>query len=204
MHKTLLILGLLLRGPLHGYELHRIVRAHGVLYTDLKKANLYYLLDRLQQDGDLTVQIEPGARGARGERLIYALTEQGRTRFFELLRTILQTFDPVHTGVDAAVVFLSRLPSNEALALLQERRQMVVARRDEVALELGDLSGASPWNAIAADHMLSLIDAERDWLDRALARLQAPDTDTSSTTAPGHEHETTRPEPLPAGQTHTP
>src|SRR5260221_5403007 len=106
MHKSLLILGLLLRGPLHGYEIHRIVRAHGALYTDLKKANLYYLLDRLQQDGALTVRAESGARGARGERLIYALTDQGRTRFFDLLRAILRTFDPVHTGVDVADVFL--------------------------------------------------------------------------------------------------
>ena len=44
LHKSLLILGLLVHRPLHGYELHRIVRAHGELYTDLKKANLYYLL----------------------------------------------------------------------------------------------------------------------------------------------------------------
>jgi len=173
MHKTLLILGLLLRGPLHGYEIHRIVRAHGALYTDLKKANLYYLLDRLQQDGALTVHAEPGARGARGERLIYALTDQGRARFFDLLRAILRTFDPVHTGVDVAVVFLAQLPPAEAVTLLQERRQVVGARRAQVAAELGDLTVGNGWSAIAADHLLSLIDAEQAWLDRALARLHA-------------------------------
>ena len=173
MHKTLLILGLLLRGPLHGYEIHRIVRAHGALYTDLKKANLYYLLDRLQQDGALTVHAEPGARGARGERLIYALTNQGRARFFDLLRAILRTFDPVHTGVDVAVVFLAQLPPAEAVTLLQERRQVVGARRAQVAAELGDLTVGNGWSAIAADHLLSLIDAEQAWLDRALARLHA-------------------------------
>ncbi len=173
MHKTLLILGLLLRGPLHGYEIHRIVRAHGALYTDLKKANLYYLLDRLQQDGALTVHAEPGARGARGERLIYALTNQGRARFFDLLRAILRTFDPVHTGVDVAVVFLAQLPPAEAVTLLQERRQVVGARRAQVAAELGDLTVGNGWSAIAVDHLLSLIDAEQAWLDRALARLHA-------------------------------
>ncbi len=173
MHKTLLILGLLLRGPLHGYEIHRIVRAHGALYTDLKKANLYYLLDRLQQDGALTVHAEPGARGARGERLIYALTDQGRARFFDLLRAILRTFDPVHTGVDVAVVFLAQLPPAEAVTLLQERRQVVGARRAQVAAELGDLTVGNGWSAIAVDHLLSLIDAEQAWLDRALARLHA-------------------------------
>ncbi len=173
MHKTLLILGLLLRGPLHGYEIHRIVRAHGALYTDLKKANLYYLLDRLRQDGALTVHTEPGARGARGERLIYALTDQGRAQFFNLLRAVLRSFAPVHTGVDVAVVFLAQLPPTEAVALLQERRQIVAARRAQVAAELGDLTTSDGWSAIAADHLLSLIDAEQAWLDRALARLHA-------------------------------
>lgn len=182
VHKTLLILGLLLRGPLHGYEIHRIVRAHGALYTDLKKANLYYLLDRLQQDGALTVHAEPGARGARGERLIYALTDQGRAQFFELLRAILRTFDPVHTGVDVAVVFLAQLPPAEAVTLLQERRQIVVARRAQVAAELGDLTARSRWSAIAADHLLSLIDAELAWLDRALARLHEPDDGADNST----------------------
>ncbi len=38
MHKALLILGLLQGGPKTGYDLNRIVRAHGELYTDLKKA----------------------------------------------------------------------------------------------------------------------------------------------------------------------
>ena len=83
MHKILLLLGLLLRRPLHGYELHRIVRAHGELYADLKKGNLYYLLDRLAAEGYLKVQAEPGTRGARGERVIYELTDQGRARFVE-------------------------------------------------------------------------------------------------------------------------
>ncbi len=89
MHKILLLLGLLLRRPLHGYELHRIVRAHGELYADLKKGNLYYLLDRLAAEGYLKVQAEPGTRGARGERVIYELTDQGRARFKTLLREVL-------------------------------------------------------------------------------------------------------------------
>src|SRR5713226_7824384 len=100
MHKLLLLLGLLRQGPLYGYELHRIVRAHGELYTDLKKANLYYLLDRLARDGYLDVQVEPGARGPRGERIIYTITAKGREYFEHLLRGVLRTYEPVHTGID--------------------------------------------------------------------------------------------------------
>jgi hypothetical protein len=78
----------------------------GMQSMSSSRGDLSYLLDRLQQDGALTVHAESGARGACGERLIYALTDQGRARFSDLLRAILRTFDPVHTGVDVAVVFL--------------------------------------------------------------------------------------------------
>ncbi len=112
MHKGLLILGLLHNHPLSGYDLHRIVRAHGELYTDLKKANLYYLLDRLAKDGYVKVRAEPGARGPRGERLVYSSTKKGRERFIELLYEILR------------------------------------------------------------NHLLCLIDAELQWIDRSLAHLR--------------------------------
>jgi DNA-binding PadR family transcriptional regulator len=172
MHKVLLLLGLLLRGPLHGYELHRIVRAHGELYADLKKANLYYLLERLAAEGSLQVQAEPGTRGARGERLVYELTDQGRTQFTELLHATLQNYEPVHTGVETAIVFLSYLPPADGLRLLTERRQIVAARRATVAADIGDQENNAPLVRIAGDHLLSLIDAELAWLDRSLAYLE--------------------------------
>ncbi len=172
MHKVLLLLGLLLRGPLHGYELHRIVRAHGELYADLKKANLYYLLERLAAEGSLQVQAEPGTRGARGERLVYELTDQGRTQFTELLHATLQNYEPVHTGVETAIVFLSYLPPADGLRLLTERRQIVAARRTTVAADIGDQENNAPLVRIAGDHLLSLIDAELAWLDRSLAYLE--------------------------------
>jgi DNA-binding PadR family transcriptional regulator len=67
MHKVLLLLGMLLGGPLYGYQLHQIVRAHGELYADLKKANLYYLLERLAKEGYLETEVETSARGFWGQ-----------------------------------------------------------------------------------------------------------------------------------------
>ncbi len=171
MHKVLLLLGLLLPGPLYGYELHRIVRAHGELYADLKKANLYYLLERLATEGFLHVETEAGARGARGERLIYEITGQGRERFMELLREIMQTYEPVHTGVDTAVVFLAYLPRAEGLQLLAERQHIVAERRAQVVADLGDQEKNGPLVRIAGDHLLSLIDAELAWIARSLQYL---------------------------------
>jgi DNA-binding PadR family transcriptional regulator len=185
MHKVLILLGLLLHGPRHGYELHRIVRAHGDLYTDLKKGNLYYLLDRLAREGDLSEQAEPVARGARGERLIYALTDQGRAHFTALLRAVLRTYEPAHMGVEVAAIYLPHLPPAEAIALLEERQRAVAARREGAATELGEIAGRDPAariaaGALAADHLLSLMDAELAWTDRVLAHLRASAATTAA------------------------
>lgn len=171
MHKILLLLGLLLHRPLYGYELHQIVRAHGELYADLKKANLYYLLERLASEGYLHMETEGGTRGARGERLVYEITEQGRAKFVTLLREILHTYEPVHTGIETAVVFLQQLPPTEGLRLLEERRQIVAERRATIAAELGDQQKSGPLVYIAGDHLLSLMDAELAWIDRSLRYL---------------------------------
>jgi DNA-binding PadR family transcriptional regulator len=62
-HKRLLLLGFLLQGPLTGYDLHRTVVAHGELYSDLKKPNLYHLLAGMEREGLVSQQIEGGASG---------------------------------------------------------------------------------------------------------------------------------------------
>jgi DNA-binding PadR family transcriptional regulator len=173
MHKALLVLGLLEGGPKTGYDLHRIVRAHGEFYADLKKANLYYLLERLAKEGCLEVQTEPGARGPRRERLVYALTGRGKERFGELLRAVLRQYTPIHSGVEIAILFLARVHAAEAITLLEQRREAVAARRVRVVSELGDFGAHGTLHRIAADHLLSEIDAELAWADRALSHIRA-------------------------------
>ena len=171
MHKSLLLLGLLCNGPRTGYDLHRIVCSHGELYADLKKANVYYLLDRLAREGYLDVQTESGARGPRGERLIYSLNERGRARFHEMLEQVLRSYEPVPSSIGAAIVFLPHLPEDRAVRLLEERRERISRRREEVGAHdspevCGTLVG------LALDHLLTLIDADLAWTDRALERLR--------------------------------
>jgi len=194
---------MLLDGPLYGYQLHQIVRAHGELYADLKKANLYYLLDRLAKDGDLAMEAEAGARGARGERLIYTITEQGRARFYQLLRETLLQYEPIHTGIETAVVFLSYLSPREGMALLKERRQVMQEKYTQVKADVGQPEKQPPLVAVASDHILSLMDAELAWINRSLEYLEqagwgdglepTPSSEqtphSGKATCPGNQHE---------------
>jgi DNA-binding PadR family transcriptional regulator len=131
------------------------------------------LLERLTKEGCLEVQAEPGARGPRRERLIYALTERGKERFGELLRQVLRQYMPIHSGVEIAILFLARVPIAEAITLLEQRREAVAARRTKVVAELGDFAAHGTLQRIAEDHLLSQIDSELAWADRALSQIRA-------------------------------
>lgn len=170
------MLGLLKSGAKHGYELHRIVVAHGSLYSDFKKPTLYHLLHRLEQQGAVRVRSEGGARGPLGERLVFALAPKGETLFMNLLRGALGSYDTNHTGFEVATAFLGWLSAAEAQQLLHNRRAVIRVRRAEVAGEIETMSGhpASARTAarqLAADHSLTLMDAEVAWTDRAIRRI---------------------------------
>jgi DNA-binding PadR family transcriptional regulator len=172
-HKALLLLGLLRRGPMTGYDLNRIVRSHGPLYADLKKGNIYHLLDRMARQGHLTVAVEPGAPGPRGARLVYEMTPSGRDALLRLLRQAITAFEPADTGLASAVVFLSELNQDEAIGLLERRSDVVRERRTRVAEELSVLD--QPLSRLAGDHQLALIDAEVAWVTRAIALVRGGD-----------------------------
>jgi DNA-binding PadR family transcriptional regulator len=173
MHKELHLLGLLQVGPRTGYQLHRVTQAHGELYADLKKGNVYYLLDRMAKSGELDVTAEAGAPGPRRERLVYAITEKGRQRFHALLRDVLRTYDVPHTGVEVGMVFLPYLDVTEVAQLLTERHSAVLERRAAVEgdMQLSDSSNHGHVN-LAQDHLLCLVDAELSWIERTIERLQ--------------------------------
>lgn len=174
--KTLMVLGLLQSGPRHGYELHRIVVAHGSLYADFKKPTLYHLLHRLTLQGAVQVRAEGGTRGRRGERLVFALTSAGESLFRQLLRSALSSYDSAQTSFEVAAAFLPWIPAREAQALLKKRRVVVRARRGEVTSELESMH-LQPYSqriasrSLAADHALCLMDAELAWMERAIRYL---------------------------------
>src|SRR5260221_8688259 len=161
MHKELHILGLLQSGPLTGYDLHRIVVVHGELFTDLKKGNVYYLLERLAARGALQVTAEAGARGPRRERLIYALTDQGRQRFHHLLREVVRTYDVAHSGVEVGMFFLPYLEPQDAIHLLQERREAVHTHRALIEREAG--GRAQIHQHVDPAHLICLEKSELVW-----------------------------------------
>lgn len=71
----IVLLGLLERGPLYGYQIVKEVRARSAGALDLKEGTLYPALHRLEQAGLIEGYWEARADGA--DRRYYRLTPQG-------------------------------------------------------------------------------------------------------------------------------
>ncbi len=77
----LLLLGLLLDRPMHGYELFQQIQAEGIDgWFNVSMAGVYYSLGKLRDQGLVAESRQRGGRSAR--KSIYRLTEDGRAAFF--------------------------------------------------------------------------------------------------------------------------
>lgn len=174
--RLLMVLGVLHAGARHGYELHRILVAHGTVYADLKKPTLYHLLARLAAQGVVDLRSEAGARGPRGERLVYSITARGKALFQELLRTVLGTYDESGAGFQVAAGFLAWIPAREAQTLLRKRCTGLRRRQEEMRaavdqhlalMQDGAMTEQQATSRfLSADYLLAMMAAELAWMEK--------------------------------------
>ncbi len=167
MEKKLLLLGLLRRQDMHGYQLNEFIDHNLSLCTDLKKPTAYYLLDQMHRDGWITA--ETGREGKRPPRRIYHLTDSGEAAFQRLLHEALSQYTPSEFAADVGLAFLDSLTKDKALPLLETQRGQIQARLDEVC--------AIPAHGGSLDlifsHQKRHLQAELDWLDELMHQLNA-------------------------------
>lgn len=167
MERELLLLGLLRRGDMHGYQLYEFIENNMSTCTDLKKSAAYYLLEQMAERGWLRVSGE-GAEGKRPPRRIYAITEEGEGAYQRLLR---ENLTQAHTSIfpgNIGLAFLDDVAPAEALALLRQRRAALQAQADALAqtpIHPGSLQ-------YLIDHQRHHIRSELAWLENVLADLE--------------------------------
>jgi DNA-binding PadR family transcriptional regulator len=163
----LLILGLLREQEQHGYQINEFIEQNLGRLTTMKRPTAYATLDRLHRQGLVSVRTEQP--GNRAPRKVYALTPLGEERFHVLLRSNLATTH-LSSSTDVGLLFLDHLPRDEVISALTVRLG-----------ELGELlamheqvppHGQGLGVALALDHFIVVLRAERDWLAATLLLLQ--------------------------------
>lgn len=165
MERELLLVGLLKRQGMHGYQLHEFIDSYMQTCVDLKKSTAYYLLEKMAKEGLITSSEE--REGHRPPRLVYSLTPAGEAHFLDLLRQNLATYSPARFPGDTGLTFLDDLPRAEAIALLQSRRAALVKELDRVEqapVHTGSLQ-------FLIEHQVVHLRSELGWLDTVINRL---------------------------------
>lgn len=177
---ALTVLALLLTGPRHTYEMHRMmIDTHKDFVTGLPRS-MYHAVDRLVRDELIGVQ-ETARDGGRPERTVYALTDAGRVELRTRVTRLLANPDPDATVFVAALSFLGCLPSDEAAEALRTRSNLLaarIARLDEAASSIP--STLPRLLVIETEYERHRLDAERSWVNALVAdidsgRLDWPD-----------------------------
>lgn len=164
-----MVLGLLSRGPRHGYELKR---EHDLRFAQAKPlpyGQVYATLGRLLRDG-LVEEGDPEA-GAGPDRRVYALTAAGRAALDAWLSDV-EPPAPFVTNPLLAKVVVALLADRSATDYLVAQRRAHLARMRELT-SVKTSVGAPLADVLTADWALSHLDADLRWVRTAARRLEA-------------------------------
>jgi DNA-binding PadR family transcriptional regulator len=106
----LIILSFLIRSPMHGYLIARIINDMIGPYARFSNGRLYPLLAKLEEEGLIVAYTQP-MDTHKGERQLrcYQITEEGRKRFHDLM------MDTTSNPGDYQRLFLHKVPFLEFL-----------------------------------------------------------------------------------------
>ena len=165
MDKTPALLGLMVEGPTHGYDLKQ--RYDGVFGTDRPIAfgQIYATLARMIRDGFI---IALGAEPGEGpDRKRYEVTPAGRAHLREWLQTPDTPSPTLHTNLFAKTILALMLDDGADELLDIQRREHLARMRELTAAK----QTAPLLDRLAIDHAIFQIEADLRWIDLTSARL---------------------------------
>ena len=165
MSVPLTLLGLLERGPSHGYDLKRDYDMYFGRGKQVRYSQVYATLSRLARDGKAVAG--PIEQGAGPERRRYVITDGGTTDVERWLTEPAEPEPDLQSELFAKVVLAVLLdrPAGRYLdaqraAHLQRMRELTELKRSGGTLDM-----------LLADHSIYRLEADLRWIDHTSARL---------------------------------
>ena len=165
MSVPLTLLGLLERGPSHGYDLKRDYDMYFGRGKQVRYSQVYATLSRLARDGKAVAG--PIEQGAGPERRRYVITDGGITDVERWLTEPAEPEPDLQSELFAKVV-LAVLLDRPAGRYLDAQRAAHLQRMRELT-ELKRSGGTL--DTLLADHSIYRLEADLRWIDHTSARL---------------------------------
>jgi len=169
---ALAILSTLNERPMHPYEMASILKSRGKdRDMGIKWGSFYTVVGNLRKHGFIEAA-ESGRDGARPERTVYRITDEGRDEMLDWLRELLAELAPEEPKFVAGLSVLAWLGPDEVIALLRTR---LAALDDEIATtraELARLLEEVPRLVLLeVEYHLAIRVAEAEWVRSILGEL---------------------------------
>ncbi len=156
LSQELVLLGLLMEGPKHGYQLKKLIeKIHG-LFATMDTKSIYYPLKVMEREGFITK--ERSREGNRPEKFIYHITARGRMRFFKLLNDNFLIIQRPFINVDLSLYFLPCVERGLAKKRLKIRLRGL--ERVKHWLEERKKEPLKPHLMLILEHNIDLVEAE--------------------------------------------
>jgi DNA-binding PadR family transcriptional regulator len=190
------IIGILVDGDRHGYELARVLadRVGGEPYNT---GQIHQALEQLERAGWAVSRATVEAARSRRQ---FQVTAGGRAEFLRWLARPAASFRPARDDMLLKLVFLAERDRGAALRLLEARRRELLTQLAEQAVARSDARRAARGTRYAELTLEALrfrLEADLRWVDHCTAVLRPP------LPAPGAENAEDPPpslDVLPAGQ----
>ncbi|WP_371381145.1 PadR family transcriptional regulator [Sporomusa aerivorans] len=121
MSMKLIVLGILMEGQKHPYDMQQImVKRNMSRYIKLQKGSLYYAVEQLTKNG-LTEVVDVVKDGSHPYKTIYRITEAGVEEFHKLLLEQFLNHDKVYNPLHAGLAFVYHGNQSRIAEMLENR-----------------------------------------------------------------------------------
>lgn len=171
----LLILGVLLDKPRHGYDIRRELELWDAeKWANIAYGSIYSALNTLEKDGYVEI-VNSEEKKRPTARTEYAVTASGRGEFERLLRDYWWTPKPTIDPLQAAITFMDKMPRDELLAALRYRASILRPVIDALDhMVKGKLSNPATPRHIEENLRLNIahLEVELHWLEEVAGKVE--------------------------------
>lgn len=168
-----LILGLLMDGPMSGYDIKKRVNTALGIITNASYGTLYPTLHKLLAED--AVQVQVISQTGRPSKKVYRVTNRGRQEFLDWLKRPAST-DKVGREFLLRLYLAQSLSDEEVRGLLSARRDELERLEQTFRADMGEVT--RPQERWVVDYALAMVRAEVEWLQQMERHIgQVPNDD---------------------------
>jgi DNA-binding PadR family transcriptional regulator len=171
---ALSVLATLSEGPMHPYEIARLLRHRGKDHSiKIRYGSLYTVVQNLEKRGLVAAEGTVRA-GRRPERTVYRITGDGQAELEDRLRELVGRPVKEYPAFEAALSLAGVLPPDEIIMLLTDRLQLLeveLAGARATLRELVDEQRLPRIFLIESEYAVAMKQAEAGWVRGLLKEL---------------------------------